>query len=96
MSRDSEPCMGAAYHSPTPLWTARHHIFPSYLCALLSVAKRNETVALCDTEHVNVHHVLDHLISEGAQGGHRLPPRTQTYIDRAWTWWQAVLLSQRA
>ena len=93
MSRDSESCLGATYHSPVPLWTARHHIYPTYLCSLLSVAKRNELVPLCDTEHVNVHHALHHLISGGTQGGHSFSSRTQGYIDLAWGWWQAVLLS---
>ncbi len=93
MSTDPEVCQGAMYHSPLPLWTARHHIFPIFLCALLGVAKRNETVSLCDSEHVNVHHALTHLINEGTNP-HRFAFRTQGYVDRAWDWWVAVLLSQ--
>ncbi len=92
MSRDFEPCWGASYHSPQPLWTERHHIFPMYLSALLGLPVRPIVVALCATEHENLHHALRHLINTG-NNPHRFAERTQDYVDDAWYWWQASILA---
>lgn len=91
MTRDSEECQGASYHSPLPLWTDRHHVIPKYLSALLGQPIDPRTVSLCATEHVNIHHAIVHLINEGSQGEHRFSARTQSYIDAAWTWWQGAV-----
>ena len=93
MTRDSEPCEGATYHAPQPLFTQRHHVRPKYLAALLGVPIDPTVVPLCATEHDNVHHALHHLINEGQQGGHRFADRTQGYIEAAWQWWGAALMA---
>ncbi len=93
MTRDSETCEGATYHSPRVVSTERHHVYPMYLAALLGQPVNPLMVPLCATEHDNVHHALHHLISEGQQGGHRFADRTQGYIEVAWAWWQAALLA---
>lgn len=92
MSRDLELCEGALYHAPLPLWTERHHIFPTYLCSLLGVAKRHEIVPLCGNCHERVHHALKHLINEGSNP-HRLSPAETVIVERAWAWWQAELVA---
>ncbi len=91
MTRDPELCMGSTYHSPMPLLTERHHVFPMYLSALLGQPINPTRVPLCGTEHSTVHHALEHLINTGEQGGHRFAERTQGYVDTAWSWWQAAL-----
>lgn len=93
MSRDLEACLGATYHSPLPLETERHHIFPMFMSELLGIPIVRELVPLCPTEHVNVHHAIEHLLLDGTPGGHRFADRTQTYIDRCWTWWTLTLLA---
>ncbi len=92
MSRDAELCQGATYHSPQPLWTERHHVIPMYLSALLGLPVVTIVVPLCETEHGNVHHALHHLINTG-ENPHRFADRTQGYVDDAWYWWQAAILS---
>lgn len=94
MTRDHEPCEGATYHAPLPLWTERHHIYPMYLCRLAGVPLRTELVPLCGTEHENIHHAIHHLLADGTQGGHRFPARTQIYIDAFWEWWQVALTTE--
>ena len=84
--------MGSTFHSPLPLWTERHHIRPMYLSALLGQPVHPTRVPLCGTEHSNVHHALEHLINEGVNP-HRFAERTQGYVDEAWSWWVAALLS---
>ncbi len=93
MSRDTELCEGATYHSPVPLWTERHHIYPKYLSGLLGVPVIEKLVPLCGTEHENVHHALRHLINTG-ENPHRFAAQTQGYVEAAWVWWQAELLAQ--
>ena len=94
MTRDAEPCVGATYHSPQPLWTERHHIFPMYLSALLDLPVVPLVAPLCGTEHENVHHALRHLINTG-ENPHRFADRTQTLVDAAWEWWQAAIMAHR-
>ncbi len=91
MSRDIELCAGSTYHSPQPLWTERHHVFPMYLSALLGLPVVTILVPLCATEHENVHHALRHLINTGTNP-HRFADRTQGCVDAAWEWWQAAIL----
>ena len=94
MTRDHEECEGALTHSPLPLWTERHHIFPMYLCRAAGLLERPEVVPLCGTEHENVHHAIHHLLADGTQGGHRFAVRTQSYVDQFWAWWQEALSGQ--
>lgn len=93
MSRDIEPCAGAYYHSPQPLWTERHHVHPKYLSALLGLPVDPILIPLCETEHGNVHHALTHLINTGTNP-HRFAEATQDCVDDAWSWWQEKLLAQ--
>lgn len=87
MTRDTEECEGAAHHAPIPLWTQRHHIYPTYLCALLELPKRHEVVPLCGNCHERVHHALRHLINTGANP-HRLSSSEMALVMVAWEWWQ--------
>jgi hypothetical protein len=80
MTRDAELCEGATYHSPLPLFTERHHVYPMYLAALLGVPANATVVPLCGTEHENVHHALRHLINTG-ENPHRFADRTRGYVD---------------
>ena len=91
MSVDFESCTGAAYHSPLPLWTERHHVYPMYLSALLGVPDVHLLRPLCANCHTRVHHVLAHLINSGEQG-HRLSDGEQLLVNLAWSWWQGELL----
>lgn len=91
MSIDPENCIGAASHSPRPIETERHHIFPKYLCALLEVPERPEIVPLCGTCHSNVHHVLTTLINTGTLEGHRLSESSREIVNLAWGWWREML-----
>lgn len=90
MSIDREPCEGAGYHAPAPLWTERHHVYPKYLCGLLAIADRPELVALCPNCHGRVHHALTHRINTGANP-HRLSPAEAALVAAAWAWWVAEL-----
>ena len=91
MTYDPELCQGAAYHSPRPITTERHHVYPKYLADLLGLPVIPVLVPLCGTEHENVHHALRHLINTG-ENPHRFADRTQGYVDAAWTWWQVALI----
>ncbi len=93
MTRDTELCAGATYHSPQPLWTERHHVYPMYLSALLGLPVIPIVVPFCETEHGNVHHALRHLINTGTNP-HRFAESTESYVEAAWTWWQAAILAQ--
>jgi hypothetical protein len=89
---DPELCTGAK-HTTRPLTTQRHHIHPKYLSALLGVPVRTELTPLCGMCHDAVHHLLDHLISEGATPGHRRGAGYWRWVDEAWAWWQAGVLA---
>ncbi len=91
MSITAYPCVGAIDHSPRYFETDRHHTFPRYLCALLGIASRPETVRLCAQCHDSAHHVIHHLINSGTWGGHRLPAGTRAQVMAAWSWWQAAV-----
>lgn len=91
MSVDAEQCQGAAYHSPQPGWTERHHVYPMYLTGLLGMATIPSLWPLCGNCHGRVHHALRHLINEGLQV-HRLSEREQALVTRAWNWWQSAVL----
>lgn len=91
MSIDHEPCTGALYHAPLPLWTERHHVIPKYLCALLNKPVIHMLAPLCSNCHVRVHHALTHLINTG-ENPHRLSPREMTLVVIAWMWWVGSLL----
>jgi hypothetical protein len=92
MTYDPEICQGALWHSPRAILTERHHLYPKYLSALLGLPVIPVVVALCGTEHENVHHALRHLINTG-DNPHRFAVRTQDYVDAAWTWWQTELVA---
>lgn len=91
MSTDHESCTGAAYHSPLPLWTERHHVYAQYLCALLGVPAIPLVRPLCSNCHTRIHHVLTHLINTG-EPGHRLSDGEQLLVNLAWAWWQGELI----
>ncbi len=88
MGRTTKVCAGARYHSPIYYEIDNHHVYPRYLCALLGIPERPETVPLCATDHDNAHHALTTRINEGTVGGHRLPDGLRSIVDRAWQWWQ--------
>ena len=91
MTTTTRVCVGAAEHRPVYAEVDRHHVFPLYLCSLLGVPARRETVDLCSGCHDLVHHVLRHRINSGTAGGHRLPAGARDVVERAWRWWQEVL-----
>jgi len=94
MTRTSKVCVGARYHSPIYYEIDNHHLFPKFLCALLGVPERRETVPLCATDHDNVHHALTALINTGTVGGHRLAPGSRLLVEAAWVWWRTTLEQQ--
>lgn len=87
-------CVGALDHSPRYAEVDRHHVRPKYLCALLGVPYRTETVDLCAGCHDVTHHVLHHLINTGTVQSHHLPSGIRSVVETAWVWWQETLLSQ--
>lgn len=93
MTTTATPCVGAVAHSPAYYETDRHHTYPKYLCSLLGVPIRHETVSLCSQCHDATHHVLRHLINTGTVGGHHLPAGSRAQVYRAWYWWQEEILS---
>lgn len=86
MTVDTEPCVGAAYHAPIPLWTERHHVYPKYLCSLLGVPEIPLVRPLCSNCHTRIHHILHHLINTG-EPGHRLSGGEALLVGLAWSWW---------
>lgn len=94
MTRDTEVCTGAGSHAPLPLWTERHHIFPTYLCDLLGVEERDEVLPLCGNCHERVHHAIRHLVNTG-ENPHRLSVRETSLVQAAWSWWQQTLAGVR-
>ncbi len=90
MTRTVKVCVGARYHSPTYYETDNHHVFPRFLCALLGIPSRPETVVLCAQCHDNVHATLRNLINTGSWGGHRLPAGTRAQVMAAWSWWKSA------
>lgn len=93
MTATIEICVGAKYHSPRYAETDTHHIYPKYLCSLLGLPERPETVRLCAQCHDNVHHVLRHFINTGTPGNHNLSDGAKRQVLAAWDWWQEQLLS---
>lgn len=91
VTRTAVVCAGSLYHSPAYCEVDNHHVYPKYLCSLLGVPERRETVPLCSTDHDNAHHALVHLINNGESGGHRLSAGLQVHVDAAWRWWQATV-----
>ncbi len=94
MSRTTKVCVGARYHNPVYYETDKHHIFATFLCSLLGVPKRPETVVLCAGCHRAIHHVLRHLINTGTVGSHRLAPGSRLLVEAAWVWWRTTLEQQ--
>ena len=92
MTYDPQPCAASDHHRPLPVETDRHHIYPKYLCGLLGVPIIHTTVPLCGACHQAVHHVLEHLISDGEAPGHRwTTTAVGPWIAMAWHWWQSEL-----
>lgn len=81
-------CQGARTHSPRYAEVDKHHVHPTYLCALLGVPKETKTVVLCSGCHDLAHHVIRHLINTGSWSNHRLSPQLRAIVDDAWQWWQ--------
>jgi hypothetical protein len=94
MSVDTEACVGGVEHRPTPYETDRHHAHPKYMAALLGIPIEPRTVPLCPTCHMNVHHVIVHLVNTGSYNGHRLPVGLRILVDDAWTWWVHNLVTK--
>jgi hypothetical protein len=84
-------CQGAREHSPRYAEVDKHHVRPTYLCALLGVPKELRTVLLCSGCHDLAHHVIRHLINTGSWGKHQLPEGLRVIVADAWTWWQATV-----
>lgn len=80
-------CVGALVHSPMYAEVDRHHVYPTFLCSLLGMPKRTETVDLCAGCHDIVHHILRHRINTGELGGHRTSAGVRATVDAAWDWW---------
>jgi len=85
-------CLGAADHRPQYLEVDKHHTLPTYLCSLVGVSKRTETVDLCAGCHDRVHHFIRHLVNEGSLGGHRPSAGERILLDTFWAWWQEVIV----
>lgn len=88
MTIDLELCTGSS-HAARPLVTDRHHVYPKYLCGLLGLPQRLERTPLCGACHDAVHHLLDHLVSDGETPGHRRGAGYWRWVDEAWSWWQS-------
>ncbi len=94
MSRTKTICQGSRYHSPVYYEVDTHHLYPKYLCHLLGIPERPETIALCALDHDNLHHVIRHYINEGSPGGHRLSVALKGHVDAAWQWWENTILAE--
>jgi hypothetical protein len=92
-------CANPVEHRPTYIETDLHHVRPTYLALLLypgltrtqlfaAHPETRETVSLCNNDHDAIHHLLEHLISEGQTPGHRRGAGYWRWIDEAWAWWQ--------
>ncbi|HEY8836729.1 MAG TPA: hypothetical protein VIO16_03425 [Dehalococcoidia bacterium] len=90
MSNDGHLCRGAMRHTPTPAEHDMHHLYPKFMCALLGIPERRETVLLCSGCHDLIHHVYRHLVNEGHVGGHHLSGDLRGLVESFWTWWQAA------
>jgi hypothetical protein len=78
------------FHAPAYAETDRHHVRPTYLCALLGLPKETLTVPLCSGCHDLAHHLLHHLINTGTWGGHRPAAGLRLVVANGWDWWQAA------
>ena len=88
MTRTAAICSGAREHTPQYAEIDNHHLYPRYLCGLLGVPERRETVQLCSGCHDLLHHVLHHCINAGTLGGHRLSAGLKRHVEAAWQWWR--------